>query len=56
MATPENYHPQNRVEYVFEHDIEWGTCLECGAQWDAESGEEVTHGDDWCLENADEGV
>lgn len=42
-----------RLQEDREHGTNWETCLDCGAQWDADSGEQVTDGDESCLEEED---
>ena len=46
-------HMPSRIQRDHEHGREWETCLDCGAQWDADSGEQVSDGDGWCLDNAE---
>jgi hypothetical protein len=57
-----NDHLHHDPKPVFEHGHWWINCSTCGAQFDAVdtfggdnvdgfSFEEVTHGDDYCLEN-----
>jgi hypothetical protein len=54
MAEIPDYH--KRLQEDHEHDRDWMTCLDCGAQWAAHSSgyEQVTEGDDYCLENTEE--
>lgn len=41
------------VNDVQEHGRDWEVCDDCGAQWNAD-GEQVSVGDGWCLDNAEE--
>lgn len=63
MAKPTAKHQaeevHEQIQRHWEHDQEWATCIECGAQWsvveaidesgrDYEDFEEVSAGDGYC--------
>ena len=53
MSGPGPEHDRNELQHDTEHGEQWITCKTCGAQWNKATGEQVSDGDGWCLENAE---